>query len=75
VEKGAVLAEIETDKATVEVESTFTGTVRKHLVEEGTIVPVNTPLPLSERGMSRLTLTPCWVEVLLPKLKNHHRNP
>jgi pyruvate dehydrogenase E2 component (dihydrolipoamide acetyltransferase) len=44
VEKGAVLAEIETDKATVEVESTFTGTVRQHLVEEGAIVPVNTPI-------------------------------
>ncbi len=44
VEKGAVLAEIETDKATVEVESTFTGTVRRHLVEEGSIVPVNTPI-------------------------------
>ena len=29
VEKGAVLAEIETDKATVEVESTFAGTVRR----------------------------------------------
>jgi len=44
VEKGVVLAEIETDKATVEVESTFSGTVRRHLVEEGAIVPVNTPI-------------------------------
>src|SRR3972149_9715906 len=44
VEKGAVLAEIETDKATVEVESTFTGPFRRHLVEEGAIVPVNTPI-------------------------------
>lgn len=44
VEKGSVLAEIETDKATVEVESTFTGIVRQHLVEEGSIVPVNTPI-------------------------------
>jgi pyruvate dehydrogenase E2 component (dihydrolipoamide acetyltransferase) len=44
VEKGALLAEIETDKATVEVESMFTGTVRKHLVSEGSIVPVNTPI-------------------------------
>ncbi len=44
VEKGALLAEIETDKATVEVESMFTGTVRKHLVPEGSIVPVNTPI-------------------------------
>lgn len=44
VEKGAVLAEIETDKATVEVESNFSGTVRQHLVEEGTVVPVNQPI-------------------------------
>lgn len=44
VEKGQVLAEIETDKATVEVESTFSGIVRRHLVEEGTIVPVSTPI-------------------------------
>jgi len=44
VEKGQLLAEIETDKATVEVESLFSGTVRKHLVREGSIVPVNTPI-------------------------------
>jgi pyruvate dehydrogenase E2 component (dihydrolipoamide acetyltransferase) len=44
VEKGELLAEIETDKATVEVESLFTGTVRKQLVSEGSIVPVNTPI-------------------------------
>jgi pyruvate dehydrogenase E2 component (dihydrolipoamide acetyltransferase) len=40
VAKGAVLAEIETDKATVEVESSFGGTVLRHLVKEGTPVPV-----------------------------------
>jgi pyruvate dehydrogenase E2 component (dihydrolipoamide acetyltransferase) len=44
VAKGAVLAEIETDKATVEVESTFEGVVLNHLVEEGAIVPVSTPI-------------------------------
>ena len=44
IEKGQLLAEIETDKATVEVESMFSGVVRKHLVSEGTIVPVNTPI-------------------------------
>ncbi|MEK6220624.1 MAG: 2-oxo acid dehydrogenase subunit E2, partial [Chloroflexota bacterium] len=41
VEKGELLAEIETDKATVEIESMHAGTVRKHLVSEGAIVPVN----------------------------------
>lgn len=44
VEKGELLAEIETDKATVEVESMFGGVVRKHLVAENAIVPVNTPI-------------------------------
>jgi pyruvate dehydrogenase E2 component (dihydrolipoamide acetyltransferase) len=44
VEKGAVLAEIETDKATVEVESSYEGIVAKHLVSAGEIVPVNTPI-------------------------------
>jgi pyruvate dehydrogenase E2 component (dihydrolipoamide acetyltransferase) len=40
IEKGQVLAEIETDKATVEVEASATGTLRKHVVVEGTSVPV-----------------------------------
>lgn len=44
VVKGAVLAEIETDKATVEVESGFDGVVKKHLVPTGEVVPVNTPI-------------------------------
>lgn len=44
VEKGQLLAEIETDKATVEVESQFTGTVRHHLVKEGMAVPVSEPI-------------------------------
>ena len=46
VEKGEVLAEIETDKATVEIESMYGGTVRKHLVIEGAIVPVNSPIAI-----------------------------
>lgn len=44
VEKGELLAEIETDKATVEVESQYSGVVLKHLVTEGTPVPVNNPI-------------------------------
>ena len=40
VNKGAILAEIETDKATVEVESTHSGVLHKHLVKEGDVVPV-----------------------------------
>ncbi|MGD8633934.1 MAG: dihydrolipoamide acetyltransferase family protein [Anaerolineales bacterium] len=44
VEKGEVLAEIETDKATVEVEASVSGTVLKHIVAEGTPVPVGEPI-------------------------------
>jgi pyruvate dehydrogenase E2 component (dihydrolipoamide acetyltransferase) len=44
VQKGSVLAEIETDKATVEVESAYNGIVLRHLVTQGTIVPVNAPI-------------------------------
>ena len=44
VERGQILAEIETDKATVEVESAYTGVVYNHLVEEGDILPVGVPI-------------------------------
>jgi pyruvate dehydrogenase E2 component (dihydrolipoamide acetyltransferase) len=46
VKKGEVLAEIETDKATVEVESSFNGEVLRHLVEQGAIVPVGKPIAI-----------------------------
>ena len=44
VNKGDVLAEIETDKATVEVESAFSGVMLTLLVSEGDVVPVNDPI-------------------------------
>lgn len=46
VKKGAVLAEIETDKATVEVESTYEGVLARQLVPAGEVVPVNTPIAI-----------------------------
>lgn len=46
VEKGGILAEIETDKATVEVESSHEGTIRRHLVNEGDVVPVGEPIAI-----------------------------
>jgi pyruvate dehydrogenase E2 component (dihydrolipoamide acetyltransferase) len=46
IAKGQVLAEIETDKATVEVESNFDGVLAKHLVKAGDVVPVNTPIAI-----------------------------
>jgi len=44
VHKGQVLAEIETDKATVEVESTTSGVLHRQIVSEGTVVPVGDPI-------------------------------
>jgi pyruvate dehydrogenase E2 component (dihydrolipoamide acetyltransferase) len=46
ISKGDVLAEIETDKATVEVESSASGVVRRLLVDEGAVVPVNSPIAI-----------------------------
>src|SRR6266545_301287 len=46
VNKGDVLAEIETDKATVEVESSASGVVKKLLVEAGSVVPVGDPIAI-----------------------------
>ncbi|NDJ86793.1 MAG: 2-oxo acid dehydrogenase subunit E2, partial [Chloroflexi bacterium] len=44
VEKGEVIAEIETDKATVEVEAQASGTVLKLMVGENTVVEVGSPI-------------------------------
>jgi|CXWL01.1.fsa_nt_gi pyruvate dehydrogenase E2 component (dihydrolipoamide acetyltransferase) len=46
INKGDVLAEIETDKATVEVESSATGVVLQLIVDQGTMVPVNAPIAI-----------------------------
>ncbi len=46
INKGDVLAEIETDKATVEVESSASGVVLQQIVDEGSVVPVNAPIAI-----------------------------
>jgi pyruvate dehydrogenase E2 component (dihydrolipoamide acetyltransferase) len=46
INKGDVLAEIETDKATVEVESSASGFVLQLIVDQGTMVPVNAPIAI-----------------------------
>ncbi len=46
VRQGEVVCEIETDKATVEVESKADGTLRRHLVLEGTSIPPLTVIAL-----------------------------
>src|SRR3990172_11742220 len=44
VERGEIIVEVETDKASVEVESFLAGSVETILVDEGLKVPVGTPL-------------------------------
>ncbi|HSO12492.1 MAG TPA: dihydrolipoamide acetyltransferase family protein [Anaerolineales bacterium] len=46
INKGDVLAEIETDKATVEVESPASGVVLQLIADQGTMVPVNAPIAI-----------------------------
>ena len=46
ISKGDILAEIETDKATVEVESSASGVIRKLLVEQGTVVPIGSAIAI-----------------------------
>ena len=46
VEKGQAVAEIETEKATVEIEATESGTLQKILVPAGQTVPVGTILAM-----------------------------
>ncbi|MFQ5943275.1 MAG: dihydrolipoamide acetyltransferase family protein [Anaerolineales bacterium] len=51
VERGEVLAEIETDKATVEVEAEVSGVILKHLVTENSSVPIGAPITvIGEEG-------------------------
>lgn len=46
INKGDVLAEIETDKATVEIESHAAGTVLRLLANPGDVVPVSVPIAI-----------------------------
>ena len=62
IKSGDLIAEIETDKATMEIEAVDEGVLGKILVEEGTEdVPVNRPIAiLAEEGddMSAISLSP-----------------
>jgi pyruvate dehydrogenase E2 component (dihydrolipoamide acetyltransferase) len=67
IAKGAVLAEIETDKATVEVESAFSGVVAHHLVKEGTVVPVSTPIAVIGQPGEAIDLKALGLEATVEK--------
>ncbi len=55
VNKGDILAEIETDKATVEVEAPASGVLLQQLVEQGTVVPINTPIAIIGQAGEEIT--------------------
>ncbi|NJL06434.1 MAG: 2-oxo acid dehydrogenase subunit E2, partial [Chloroflexaceae bacterium] len=50
VTKGEILVEIETDKATMELESYESGTLQRQLVAEGETVPIGTPIAMIGDG-------------------------
>ena len=54
INKGDVLAEIETDKATVEVESPASGVVLQHMVDQGTVCLLYTSPSPRDRQKSRM---------------------
>lgn len=56
ITKGAILAEIETDKATVEIESAYGGIVHHHLVKEGQVIPVGTPIAVIGEAGEKIDL-------------------
>ena len=50
IEKGDIVAEIETDKATMELEAFESGTLQQILVPEGQTVPIGTPIGMIGNG-------------------------
>ena len=57
IKQGDIIAEVETDKGTIEVEAFHTGTVKELLTEEGTKVPVGTPLAVIDESEAPATET------------------
>ncbi|MCE7483365.1 2-oxo acid dehydrogenase subunit E2 [Microbacterium profundi] len=58
VEKGDVIAEIETDKATMDLEAFESGVLEKQLVEEGAIVPIGKAVAVIGDGSSASEAAP-----------------
>src|SRR5918998_4444613 len=46
VKKGDMIAEIETDKVTIEIESFASGTLTQIVADEGAVVPVGAPIAI-----------------------------
>ena len=69
VNKGDVLAEIETDKATVEVESSASGVVRKLLVDQGAVVPIGAPIAIVGTADEKIDEPAATKPLRLPEAK------
>lgn len=55
IKKGEAIAEIETDKVTIEIEAFVSGTLTAILVNEGQVAPVNTPIAQLDGPMGAAT--------------------
>jgi 2-oxoisovalerate dehydrogenase E2 component (dihydrolipoyl transacylase) len=56
VKRDDPIIEVMSDKVTVELPSPYTGILEKHLVKEGDVVPVNTPIArIAEEGVRSLS--------------------
>lgn len=62
VERNEPVAEIETDKAVMEIESFEAGTITRLLAEEGQEVPVGTPIAELDGGDGEAAATPAQTE-------------
>lgn len=58
IERGEAIAEIETDKAVIEIEAFESGTLKTLLVEEGTTVPVGEAIAVIDTGKDDDTAAP-----------------
>jgi pyruvate dehydrogenase E2 component (dihydrolipoamide acetyltransferase) len=75
VAKGDILFEIETDKANLEVESFFEGTLLKIVVAEGVTVPVNTVVGFIGTPGETIPAVPVPVPVPVPSAERGARSP
>lgn len=62
VKRGDSVAEIETDKAVIEIECFENGTITEHLVEPGTTVPVGEPIAIVDTGDGGASAPPAKIE-------------
>src|SRR5438034_908035 len=67
VENGEIIAEIETDKATMELQAFESGTLQKILVPEGQTVPIGQPIALIGDGAAEAEAPAAEAEAPAPE--------